>query len=148
MPTGPAARVTDPVVHPLPPILGPGPGSPNVLIGFMPAWRGMPLAAVAALMTAKISSDATIAAATGPALPAAQTAGMTAMTAAITSAAGGADIHACVTPVPHGPGVVITPSATVLINYLGAARAGDTILEAIGPPNSIAMGCPTVIIGG
>jgi uncharacterized Zn-binding protein involved in type VI secretion len=29
-----------------------------------------------------------------------------------------------------------------------AARQGDTILEAVGPPNSIAMGCPTVMIGG
>jgi hypothetical protein len=25
---------------------------------------------------------------------------------------------------------------------------GDTILEAVGPPNTITMGCPTVIIGG
>jgi uncharacterized Zn-binding protein involved in type VI secretion len=35
----------------------------------------------------------------------------------------------------------------VLINNLPAARMGDTILEAVGPPNKIAMGCPTVIIG-
>jgi hypothetical protein len=28
-----------------------------------------------------------------------------------------------------------------------AARMGDTILEAIGPPNKIVMGEPTVIIG-
>ena len=41
MPTGPAARVTDNVVHPLPPVLGPGPGSLNVLIGSLPAWRGV-----------------------------------------------------------------------------------------------------------
>ena len=34
-----AARVTDSVVH-LPPMLGPGPGSMNVLIGSRPAWRG------------------------------------------------------------------------------------------------------------
>lgn len=44
MPKGPAARVTDPVVHPLPGILQPGPGSPNVLIGNLPAWRGVPAA--------------------------------------------------------------------------------------------------------
>ena len=37
MPKGPAARVTDPVIHPLPGILQPGPGSPNVLIGSLPA---------------------------------------------------------------------------------------------------------------
>lgn len=33
----PAARVTDPTSHGSP--LGPGPGSPTVLIGGMPAWR-------------------------------------------------------------------------------------------------------------
>jgi uncharacterized Zn-binding protein involved in type VI secretion len=33
----PAARVTDPTTHGSP--LAPGPGSPNVLIGGLPAWR-------------------------------------------------------------------------------------------------------------
>jgi len=33
----PAARVMDPTAHGSP--LMPGPGSPNVIIGFMPAWR-------------------------------------------------------------------------------------------------------------
>lgn len=73
------------------------------------------------------------------------------MSSAITSAAAGADIHMCSTPTPvppHGPGVVITPSTTVLINFLPAARMGDTILEAIGPTNTIAKGEPTVLIGG
>lgn len=36
----PAARITDGVAHPLPPVLTGGPGSPNVLIGGLPAWRG------------------------------------------------------------------------------------------------------------
>jgi len=67
------------------------------------------------------------------------------------AAAGGSDIHQCTT-VPlipgHGPGVVITGSATVLINHMPACRMGDTILEAIGPPNVIVMGELTVIIGG
>jgi uncharacterized Zn-binding protein involved in type VI secretion len=101
-------------------------------------------------------------------LPAAQAAEQTAkataaasMSSLITSAAGAAaaaaaasggmvDIHSCSTPLPlppHGPAVVINGSATVLINGLPASRAGDTILEAVGPPNSIASGCPTVIIG-
>jgi hypothetical protein len=44
-----AACITDPVVHPLPPVLTGGPGSPTVMIGNLPAWRGLPLAAVAAL---------------------------------------------------------------------------------------------------
>lgn len=166
MPTGPAARTTDPVVHPLPPVLTPGPGSVNVLIGFMPAWRGVPAAVAAALQAAKQVSDttikvaeaATLAAAGTPGAPAAKTAEETvkataaaAMGSAISSAAGGADIHACTTPLPippHGPGVVIDGSATVLINNLPACRVGDTILEAVGPPNKIAMGEMTVIIGG
>ncbi len=165
MPTGPAARITDNVAHPLPPMLTPGPGSPNVFIGYLPAWRGVPAAAAAALQGPKQAADiaiqtavATTAAATGPALPVAYAAEQTVkatmlstMTALITSVAGGADIHACTTPLPvppHGPGVVINGSATVMINNLPACRLGDTILEAVGPPNSIAKGEPTVIIGG
>jgi uncharacterized Zn-binding protein involved in type VI secretion len=162
----PAARITDNVVHPLPPVLTPGPGSPNVLIGFLPAWRGIPLAAVAALQAAKTASDITVQVAEATTLAAAGTPGapaayaaeqatkaacLASMSSAITSAAAGADIHMCTTPTPvppHGPGVVITPSTTVLINFLPAARMGDTILEAIGPPNTIAKGEPTVLIGG
>lgn len=94
----PAARVGDMTSHGTP--LGPGPGSVNVLIGGMPAWRAA------------------------------------------------ADFHACplVTGVvPHVGAVVAMGSATVLINNLPAARQGDMIPE-IGPPNSIVMGCPTVMI--
>lgn len=165
MPQGPAARLTDPVVHPLPPVLQPGPGSPTVIIGFMPAWRGIPAAAAAALQAAKQASDATIKAAEAATVAAAGTPGAPAAKAAeeaakataaatmgsmITSMAGGADIHTCATPLPippHGPGLVIDGSKTVLINNLPACRQGDTIVEAVGPPNKIAMGCPTVIIG-
>ncbi len=96
----PAARVGDMTSHGTP--LGPGPGSANVLIGGMPAWR------------------ATV------------------------------DFHACplVTgTVPHAGGVVAMGSTTVFINGLPAARQGDMIVES-GPPNTIAMGCPTVLIGG
>ncbi len=166
MPTGPAARITDNVVHPLPPVLSPGPGSLDVLIGFMPAWRGMPLAAVAALQAAKQTADiaiqtataASTAAAGTPGAPAAKAAeeatkaaALASMSSAITSASGGADIHACTTPLPvppHGPGLVIDGSATVMINNLPACRLGDTVLEAIGPPNKIVQGEFTVIIGG
>ncbi len=96
----PAARVGDMTSHGTP--LGPGPGSANVLIGGMPAWR------------------ATV------------------------------DFHTCplVTgTVPHAGGVVAMGSTTVFINGLPAARQGDMIVES-GPPNSIATGCPTVLIGG
>src|SRR4029450_12787571 len=105
MPTGPAARVTDNVVHPLPPVLSPGPGSLNVLIGSLPAWRGVGGAAAAALQGAKQISDtaikvaeaATLAAAGTPGAPAAKAAeesvkaaSAAAMGSAITSAAAGA----------------------------------------------------------
>lgn len=166
MPQGPAARLADPVAHPLPPILTGGPGSPNVLIGFKPAWRGIPAAAAAALQAAKATSDAaiktaeaaTVAAAPTPgagaayaAEQAAKTAALSALSSAISSAAGMSDLHACTTPSPvppHGPGVVIDGSQTVLINNMPACRQGDTIIEPLGPPNKIVMGMVTVIIGG
>src|SRR5688572_20419268 len=79
MPTGPAARTTDNVAHPLPPVLTVGPGSMNVIIGFLPAWRGCPLGASAGLMAgnqaaqvAIKAAEATTAAAAGtPGAPAA-----------------------------------------------------------------------------
>jgi uncharacterized Zn-binding protein involved in type VI secretion len=95
-----AARTGDMTSHGTP--LGPGPGSSNVLIGGMPAWRA------------------------------------------------GSDFHACPLmnpgPAPHVGGMVAMGSLTVLINNLPAVRQGDIIMES-APPNSIAMGCPTVIIG-
>ena len=95
-----AARIGDMTAHGTP--LSPGPGSVNVIIGGMPAWRAT------------------------------------------------SDFHACplVTAlVPHVGGVVAMGSTTVLINSLPAARQGDVIVE-VGPPNTIAAGCPTVVIGG
>ena len=62
----------------------------------------------------------------------------------------GGDVHVCPLfdgPKPHVGGVVARGSATVLIGGLPAARAGDQLVEA-GPPNAIAMGDPTVLIGG
>ncbi|MBD2449273.1 PAAR domain-containing protein [Nostoc sp. FACHB-152] len=167
----PAARITDNVAHPLPPVLTGGPGSPNVLIGNLPAWRGIPAAALPALQSAKQASDIAVQtaeaaskAATGtPGAPAAiaaeQTTKATAaatMSSMISAAAASsppsmADIHQCATPLPippHGPGVVIDGSKTVLINGLPACRLGDTILEALGPTNKIVKGEPTVLIGG
>lgn len=43
---------------------------------------------------------------------------------------------------------MIDGSQTVLINNLPASRMGDTVLEALGPPNKIIKGNPTVLIGG
>lgn len=167
MPTGPAARVGDSVAHPLPPVLTGTPGSPDVNIGYQPAWRGVPAAAVQALQAAKKAADiavataesATKAAAGTPGAPAALLAETTAKTTAVSSvgaaiSAAGAmsDIHQCATPSPptpvvHGPGVVIDGSPTVFINYMPACRMGDTILEPLGPPNKITKGEPTVTIG-
>ncbi len=162
----PGARITDNVAHPLPPVLGPGPGSLNVFIGKLPAWRGVPAAVAGALQAAKQVSDtaiqvaeaATVAAAGTPGAPAAKAAEEATKAACaaqmgsmISGMAGGADIHACSTPLPippHGPGVVIDGSATVLINGLPACRMGDTVLEAVGPPNKIVKGEMTVLIGG
>jgi uncharacterized Zn-binding protein involved in type VI secretion len=61
----------------------------------------------------------------------------------------GSDTHLC--PLvdglkPHVGGVVAVGSTTVLIGGLFAARQGDTVVEA-GPPNAIAVGAPTVLIG-
>jgi uncharacterized Zn-binding protein involved in type VI secretion len=95
-----AARVGDLTSHGTP--LGPGPGSPTVLIGKQPAWCA------------------------------------------------GVDFHACPLVngvVPHVGGVVAMGSLTVLIDGFPAARQGDQVMEA-GGPNPIALGCPTVLIGG
>ena len=95
----PAARVSDTTSHGTP--LSPGPGSTDVMIGGMPAWRAT------------------------------------------------ADFHTCplVTGVvPHVGGVVAMGSTTVFINNLPAARLGDQVVE-VGPPNAIAMGEMTVLIG-
>src|SRR4030042_2991289 len=97
-----AARVGDMTSHGTP--LSPGPGSVNVLVGGMPAWR-----ATADFHTCPLATPAT-------------------------------------PPIPHVGGIVAMGSVTVLINNLPAARQGDMIVES-GPPNSIAMGCPTVLIG-
>ena len=95
----PAARVTDQTAHGTP--LSPGPGSTNVLIGGLPAWRAL------------------------------------------------SDFHACpllTVLVPHVGGVVTVGSTTVMINNLPAARQTDMITEN-APPNMIAKGEPTVLIG-
>lgn len=59
------------------------------------------------------------------------------------------DMHTCpmVTGlVPHVGGPVAMGSATVLIGGMPAARVGD-LVTCVGPPDAVAMGCPTVLIG-
>ena len=60
------------------------------------------------------------------------------------------DMHTCPMfsgPVPHVGGPIALGSATVLIGGQPAARLGD-MATCVGPPDTIAMGCPTVLIGG
>jgi uncharacterized Zn-binding protein involved in type VI secretion len=63
------------------------------------------------------------------------------------------DMHTCpmvtpgVPPVPHVGGPITLGSATVLIGNQPAARMGD-MATCVGPPDTIAMGFPTVLIGG
>ena len=62
------------------------------------------------------------------------------------------DMHVCpmvtpaLPPIPHVGGPVILGSPMVLIGSQPAARMGD-MLVCVGPPDSIVMGCPTVLIG-
>lgn len=168
----PAARVTDPTMHGPP--LNPGPGSPDVLIGGLQAWRGLPAAAAAALQAAQAASDATVkeaeantaaaagtpgAAAAAAAEQATKTAAAAAMSAMMSSLAAGAatasggvpDLHVCPIPTPvppHGPGYVIDGSQTVLVNGLPLCRQNDTVLEALGGSDKIALGELTVLVGG
>lgn len=62
------------------------------------------------------------------------------------------DMHVCpmvtpgVPPIPHVGGPITLGSVGVLIGGMPAARQGDMAVCA-GPPDSIAIGCPTVMIG-
>jgi uncharacterized Zn-binding protein involved in type VI secretion len=63
------------------------------------------------------------------------------------------DMHTCpmvtpgVPPIPHVGGPITMGSATVLIGGQPAARMGDMAI-CTGPPDTIAAGFPTVLIGG
>lgn len=60
------------------------------------------------------------------------------------------DMHVCpmtTAIVPHVGGPILLGSFTVLTGFMPAARMGDMAI-CIGPPDTIAMGCPTVLIGG
>jgi len=60
------------------------------------------------------------------------------------------DMHTCPMfdgPKPHVGGPITKGSTTVLIGNMPAARLGD-MAQCVGPPDTIVMGCPTVLIGG
>lgn len=172
----PAARVGDRVLHLIPPVLTPlpvkSPGSPNVAIGSIPAWRGISPAQVAQLMNAvkdaeiaikeaetatelaKTPEQKSLAKANEVKVKVEQAKKLGEMMAGFAAVS---DVHLCAVPLPppiHGEGVVITGSQTVLINGQPACRVGDELLEANilanVPPlqNRIVSGLPTVLIGG
>lgn len=146
-----AACVNNMTAHGSP--LGPGPGSPNVFIGRLPAWRGLPATAVADLtqaFTQAVKEAQCALAAPNPDVQAkflndlAKTVGKMLLIMA------SADQHACPVVkvvVPDGNGVVINGSSSVLINGLPASRLGDTIMESTSM-SSITGGDSTVLIGG
>jgi len=60
------------------------------------------------------------------------------------------DMHVCpmvTVLVPHVGGPITMGSATVLIGNMPAARMGD-MATCVGPPDTIVLGCMTVLIGG
>ena len=159
----PAARLGDATAHGSP--LFPGPPSMNVIIGGQPAWLGMTAAAAAALAktladgvkdVADKTAKAAAAASLGPVASAkAQKDLADAQAKALSDGANamtgsGASINICpllTVLIPHVMGVVTKPSTTVIINKMGACRVGDVITE-VTAVNSIAVGFPTVMIGG
>ncbi len=151
MPGRPAARLGDMTAHGSP--LSPGTGSPNVLIGKRPAWRGLPTAAVGQLLeSAKNAAESAmrVATAINELERAKHIKDIAEEASSMAKIMGSTDQHACPVVkgyVPDGNGVVIDGSLTVLINGLPACRMGDTIQE-ITSVNKIAVGEPTVLIGG
>ncbi|MDJ0535260.1 MAG: PAAR domain-containing protein [Xenococcaceae cyanobacterium MO_207.B15] len=151
MPGRPAARLGDMTAHGSP--LSPGPGSPNVLIGKKPAWRGLPIASVGQLLqSAQNAAESAIGVvrAINEIERAKHIKDIAEEASSMVKIMGSTDQHACPImkgPVADGNGVVIDGSLTVLINGLPACRMGDTIQE-ITSVNKIAMGEPTVLIGG
>ena len=103
-------------------------------------------AALAAEALAKTTATAAFANAVAGATSA--LVGATALTGA-----GTPDTHVCGVPLtapvpaPHGPGIVLQGSSTVLINGLPATRVGDKVVEALGGPNPIVAGEFSVMIG-
>jgi uncharacterized Zn-binding protein involved in type VI secretion len=158
-----AARLNDLTSHGTP--LSPGPGSGDVFIESLPAWRGLPGLLASAFLAIQREADtamrvaeaATTAAAGTPAAASAANAEHALklalakhMGAVVDAHAGPADVHCCPKPVPHPPhgnGIVIDGSTTVFINSRRACRIGDRVLEAVGGGNPISNGAKTVFIG-
>ncbi len=154
-----AARVTDMTIHGTPFV--PGTGSPNVLVGNLPQLRAMSPAAVAAFvaLVAQIAVNAqklANALTTNNAPAALQAANkLKDQVPDAINMVNAMDKIVCpmlllkIGGPPNGPGVIIGGSTTVQINGLPAGRATDQIREVLAlDPNMVAVGLPTVQIGG
>ena len=154
-----AARVTDMTIHGTPFV--PGIGSTNVQVGNLNSLRAMTPSAVAAFLAllAKIALNVEkfkAANSAGNAPVAAEASkNIVEQTQEVAKMLAGMDQIVCpmlllkVGGPPNGPGVIIGGSKTVQINNLPAGRATDQIREAAAlDPNMVAVGVPTVQIGG
>ena len=154
-----AARVTDITIHGTPFV--PGTGSPDVLVGNLPQLRAMSPAAVAAFvaLVAQIAVNAqklATALTTNNAPAALQAANkLKDQVPDAIKMVGAMDKIVCpmlllkIGGPPNGPGVIIGGSTTVQINGLPAGRQFDQIREVLAlDPNMVAVGFPTVQIGG
>jgi uncharacterized Zn-binding protein involved in type VI secretion len=154
-----AARLTDITIHGTPFV--PGTGSPNVLVGNLPQLRAMSPAAVAAFVAllVKIAVNLVImkSALEAGNAPLAAKAGKDLAEDASAALGMIAAMDKIVCPMlllkiggpPNGPGVIIGGSTTVQINGQPAGRQGDQIREVMAlDPNAVAVGLPTVLIGG
>jgi uncharacterized Zn-binding protein involved in type VI secretion len=154
-----AARVTDMTIHGTPFV--PGIGSTNVQIGGLAALRAMSPAAVAnfVALIAKIAVNLNklSAALSSNNVPAAAEATKNLKDDGEAAINMIASMDQIVCPMlllkiggpPNGPGVIIGGSTTVQINGLPAGRATDQIKEVMAlDPNMVAVGFPTVMIGG
>ena len=59
------------------------------------------------------------------------------------------DMHACpqvTVLVPHVGGPLILGSFTVITGFMPQSRVGDALV-CLGPPDAVAMGCETVMVG-
>jgi len=59
------------------------------------------------------------------------------------------DMHACplmIATVPHVGGPLVLGSFSVMVGNMPQSRVGD-IAVCVGPPDAVAMGCPTVVVG-
>lgn len=152
MPGSPAARIFDATDHAGSP-LDPGPGSPDVLIGGLRAWRAIDPAAAAQLLALAKDAAESLTKASNAVTEADRTKYLDDLKetgeemAKIMASTDQIICKFVKLLVPDGNGVVIKGSSSVFINGLPACRIGDPIQETSNV-NRIAAGEISVLIGG